>query len=161
MARAAVSFADRGGWWVVGQLVLMAIYVMALIGTDPVQEGVGLGFARGTGLALIAAAGVIAVWSFILMGRSISIFPAPPSDAELVRRGPFRLVRHPIYLAVIIGSIGLALVALNPFALVIALVFVPFFMAKTGHEEDLLVEQFPEYREYRSTVPYRLIPWVM
>jgi protein-S-isoprenylcysteine O-methyltransferase Ste14 len=109
----------------------------------------------------MAAAVVIGVWSFILMGRSISIFPAPLRDADLVRRGPFRLVRHPIYLAVIIGSIGLALAALNPFALVIALVFVPFFMAKTGHEEDLLIEQFPEYREYRSTVPYRLIPWVM
>jgi protein-S-isoprenylcysteine O-methyltransferase Ste14 len=156
-----MSFAERGGWWVVGQLVLMAIYVLALVGTDPVQEGVGLGFARGTGVALMVAAVVIGVWSFTLMGRSISIFPAPLSDAELVRRGPFRLVRHPIYLAVIIGFVGLALAALNPFALVIALVFVPFFMAKTGHEEDLLVQQFPEYREYRSTVPYRLIPWVM
>jgi protein-S-isoprenylcysteine O-methyltransferase Ste14 len=156
-----MSFAERGGWWVVGQLVLMSIYVLALVGTDPVEEGVGLGFARGTGVALMAAAVVIGVWSFILMGRSISIFPAPLRDADLVRRGPFRLVRHPIYLAVIIGSIGLALAALNPFALVIALVFVPFFMAKTGHEEDLLIEQFPEYREYRSTVPYRLIPWVM
>jgi len=95
------------------------------------------------------------------MGWFISIYPAPTSDSELVRGGPFRLVRHPIYLAVILGTIGLALGTLNPTALVAALLFVPFFMAKTGHEEDLLIERFPEYREYRSVVPYRLIPWVM
>jgi protein-S-isoprenylcysteine O-methyltransferase Ste14 len=34
-------------------------------------------------------------------------------------------------------------------------------MAKSGHEEALLVEEFPEYREYRSVVPYRLIPFVL
>lgn len=156
-----MSFAERGGWWVIGQLALMAIFVLALIGTDPVREGIGLGFARITGLVLVAASAVLVVWSFSLMGRHISIYPAPLDDAQLVRSGPFRLVRHPIYLAVIIGATGLALGALSPYALVVGLVFVPFFMAKTGHEEELLVEQFPEYREYRSSVPYRLIPWVM
>ena len=156
-----MSFAERGGWWVVGQLALMGVYTLALLGTDPVSEGVALGFARAIGLSLVAVAIVIGVWSFNLMGWFISIYPAPTSDSELVRGGPFRLVRHPIYLAVILGTIGLALGTLNPTALVSALLFVPFFMAKTGHEEDLLIERFPEYREYRSVVPYRLIPWVM
>lgn len=156
-----MTFAERGGWWVVGQLVLMGMYALALIGTDPVSEGIGLGFAQGTGIALIVVAIVIGVWSLALLRRSLTIYPAPMSDTELVLRGPYRLVRHPIYLAVILGTIGLALAALSPFALVSALVFVPFFMAKSGHEEDLLLEAYPEYREYRSTVPYRLIPWVM
>ena len=104
---------------------------------------------------------VIGVWSLILLRRSLSIYPAPVSDAELILRGPYRLVRHPIYLAVILGTVGLALATLNPTALIASLVFVPFFMAKSGHEEDLLVEQYPAYREYRSTVSYRLIPWVL
>lgn len=145
----------------VGQLALMAVYVLALAGTDPVTEGVALEFAQVTGVVLLVAAVAIGVWSFSLIRRTISIFPAPTGDAELVRAGPFRLVRHPIYLSVILGALGLALVLLNPFALVVALVFIPFFMAKTGHEEDLLMERFPEYREYRSAVPYRIIPWVM
>lgn len=156
-----MSFADRGGWWVVGQLVLIGVYALALVGTDPVSEGIGLGFARGTGIAVGAVAVVIGVWSLSLLRRSLSIYPAPLSDAELVLRGPYRLVRHPMYLAVILGTLGLALAALNPTALLASLVFVPFFMAKSGHEEDLLIEQYPQYREYRSTVTYRLIPWVM
>ena len=156
-----MSFAERGGWWVVGQLALMVVYAVALVGTDPVSEGIGLGFARGTGLVLVGVAVILGVWAINLIRDSISIFPAPANNAELVTKGPFRVVRHPIYLAVILGSIGLALADLNPTALVAGLVFVPFFMAKSGHEEDLLVERFPEYRQYRATVPYRLIPWVM
>ncbi len=143
------------------QLALMGLYAIALIGTEPITEGIGLGFARVTGLVLVGIAVIIGVWSFRYLGTDISIYPAPTENAGLVRQGPYRLVRHPIYLAVILGTIGLALAALNPFALLVALVFIPFFMAKTGHEEDLLMEQFPEYREYRSAVPYRLIPWVM
>ena len=156
-----MNFAERGGWWVVAQLVLLGVYALALVGTDPVREGIGLEYARVIGLLMIAVAGVIGVWSLNLLRRSLSIYPAPGTDAELVLRGPYRVVRHPIYLAVIVGTIGLALAALNPFALLSALVFIPFFMAKSGHEEDLLIERFPQYREYRSTVPYRLIPWVM
>jgi protein-S-isoprenylcysteine O-methyltransferase Ste14 len=156
-----VTFTERGGWWVVGQMALLGLFGLGLLGTDPVTEGVALGFAQGSGLALMAVAIVIGAWSLGLIRRSLSLFPAPTSDALLVRKGPFRLVRHPIYLAVVLGTIGVALVALNPSALVVALVFVPFFMAKSGHEEDLLMERFFEYREYRSTVPYRLIPWVL
>lgn len=156
-----MTFTERGGWWVVGQLALLGLYALGLLGTDPVTDGVGLGYARGSGLALMGAAIVIGVWSLGLIRRSLSVFPAPTSDAVLIRKGPFRLVRHPIYFAVVLGTIGLALAALNPAALVVSLVFVPFFMAKSGHEEDLLMERFPEYREYRSTVLYRLIPWVL
>ena len=145
----------------VGQVGLIGIYALALVGTEPVTEGIGLGFARGTGFALAGVALVIGIWSLIVLRPSLSIYPAPLSDAELVLRGPYRLVRHPIYLAVILGTVGLALGTLNPTALVAALVFVPFFMAKSGHEEDLLIERYPEYREYRSTVSYRLIPWVL
>ena len=156
-----VSFAQRGGWWVVFQLVLFGLYAMALLGTDPVTEGIGLEFAGGFGLVLMVGAAVIALWTLRLMRWSMSIFPAPSEDAPMVRSGPYRVVRHPMYLAVVLGAIGLALVALSPFALVAALIFIPFFMAKTGHEEELLIERYPEYREYRSSVPYRLIPYVM
>ena len=156
-----MTFAERGGWWVVGQIALMALYALALIGTEPVREGIGLTFARGTGLALVGGAVVIGVWSMVIIRRGLTIYPAPTEGAELASNGPYRLVRHPIYLAVIMGTIGLALAALNPWALLMSLVFVPFFMAKTGHAEELLMEEFPAYREYRSTVTYRLIPWVM
>jgi protein-S-isoprenylcysteine O-methyltransferase Ste14 len=43
-------------------------------------------------------------------------------------------------------------------ALLLALGLIPFFYAKTGYEERLLAERFPEYIDYQRAVPYRLLP---
>ncbi len=49
-----MTFTERGGWWVVGQMALLGLYGLGLLGTDSVTEGVALGFAQGSGLALMA-----------------------------------------------------------------------------------------------------------
>jgi protein-S-isoprenylcysteine O-methyltransferase Ste14 len=156
-----VSFAERGGGWVLAQLALFALYVLALVGTPGLTDGYGLGFARITGVVMVVGAVAVGGWSMVILGRDLSIFPHPVEEARLVDRGPYRLVRHPIYFAVILGALGLALALLSTAAAIVALVFIPFFMAKTGFEEDHLVEQVAGYRDYRSAIPYRIIPWVL
>ena len=156
-----VSFADRGGWWVVAQMVLFGLYALAMLGTEPITEGIGLDYATVTGIIMVVIAAVIGVWSIIVLGRNLTIYPHPVHQATLTDRGPYRLVRHPIYLAVILGGVGLALAFLNTAGVLVALVFIPFFGAKTGFEEDGLVEHVPGYREYRSAIPHRIIPWFM
>lgn len=156
-----MSFVERGGGWVLAQLALFALFVVALVGTPGLTEGIALGYARIMGVVLVVVAVVIGGWSMVILGRDLSIFPHPVEEAQLVDSGPYRLVRHPVYFAVIVGALGLALAFLNTAAAVVALVFIPFFMAKTGFEEDRLVERVAGYREYRSAIPYRIIPWVM
>lgn len=156
-----MTFSERGGWWVLAQLGLFALYFYALLGTESLTEGFGLDFARITGVVTLVIGAGIAGWSMVLLGKDLSIFPHPIEEARLVDEGPFRLVRHPIYLGVILGALGLGLALANPAAVIVALVFIPFFMAKTGFEEDRLVENVPGYREYRSAIPYRIIPRVM
>ena len=156
-----MSFVDRGGWWVVAQVILFGLYALAMLGTESITEGIGLDFARIVGIAMVVAAVVIGVWAFVVLGRNLTIYPYPIHEATLTDRGPYRLVRHPIYLAVIVGGVGLALAWLNTAGVLVALVFIPFFSAKTGFEEDGLIERVPGYRQYRSTIPYRIIPWVM
>ncbi len=156
-----MSFSDRGGWWVVAQILLFAAYVYAMVAADGLTEGFGLGFARVTGVGMVVIAAVIGGWSAVILGRDLSIFPHPLEEARLADRGPYRLVRHPIYLAVIMGAVGLALALLNPAGVMVGMSFVPFFMAKTGFEEDRLVDVVPGYRDYRSAIPYRIIPWLM
>ena len=155
------QFTERGGWWVVAQLVLFAFYVVALIGTEPITEGYALDLAQVIGFSLTVAGAVMVGWSVVLIGRRLTPYPAPNEGTVLVASGPYRLVRHPIYGGLIVGAMGLALMALNPWAVMFALVFVLFFMAKTGFEEDLLMERFPGYGEYRALVPRRLIPWLL
>jgi len=155
------SFAERGGWWVVGQGALIGLYLLALLGTPSVTEGVALGFAQIVGVVVIALAVFVGTWSLFLLRSQLTAMPAPTEQAVLVESGPYRFVRHPMYGAVSFAMLGVALVDLNPWAVLFALLAFPFFMAKTGHEEDLLVKTFPGYREYRSRVQYRLVPWLL
>lgn len=156
-----MSFTARGGWWVVAQFVLFGLLAVALLFTEPVDEGVGLGYAQVIGWVLVAASAAVAVWSVMLHGTRLSPYPAPISDAALIDHGPYRFVRHPIYGALCFGALGLGLAFLSPLGVIVSFVFPLFFMAKSGREEEHLVEALPEYRDYRSAVPHRLIPWVL
>lgn len=95
----------------------------------------------GLGLAL-------AVWAGWTMGSSLSPFPRPPRDAELVDRGPYRHVRHPIYLGGVLFFAGLSLV-FSVYGLVPTGVLAAFWLAKARLEERHLAARFPEYAEYR------------
>ena len=101
----------------------------------------------GTGVALTGA---------IALGRNITPFPKPSEKAQLVRRGIFSLIRHPIYTGAMFASLGWALVWQSWPALLMVL-GLPFFDAKARREEKWLREKFSEYGEYESRVK-RFIP---
>ena len=82
------------------------------------------------------------------MGRSLTPFPTPPAHARLVQDGPFRFVRHPIYVGGTLVFGGLSLV-FSAWGLVLTGMLAIFWIAKARHEERLLLERFAEYAEYR------------
>jgi protein-S-isoprenylcysteine O-methyltransferase Ste14 len=134
-----LSRSGRGGGWVVTQLVLFL-----LIGASWfVGPGVTrLGF-------VVAALGLgLGVWAAWTMGPSLSAFPKPPRDAELVDRGPYRYLRHPIYVGGILFFAGLSLV-LSVWGLALTAGLAGFWIAKARLEERHLVARFPEYAAYR------------
>jgi protein-S-isoprenylcysteine O-methyltransferase Ste14 len=97
----------------------------------------------------VAALGVaLAVWAGITMGHSLSPFPRPPRDAELVERGPFRFLRHPIYVGATLFFLGLSLV-FSVYGVALTAVLAAFWVAKARLEERYLSERFPQYAEYR------------
>lgn len=98
---------------------------------------------------LVAALGfALAVWAGVTMGHSLSPFPRPPRDAELVDRGPYRFLRHPIYVGGVLFFAGLSLV-FSVYGLALTAVLAAFWLAKARLEERHLVARFPEYADYR------------
>jgi protein-S-isoprenylcysteine O-methyltransferase Ste14 len=135
----ASSRSGRGDRWVVAQFVLFGLIVASLFfgpGVTPF------------GWVVAAAGLVLGVWAGVTMGPSLSPFPRPPRHAELVRRGPFRYLRHPIYVGGALFFAGLALV-FSVYALALTAVLAAFWIAKARLEERHLLERFPEYAEYR------------
>ncbi len=91
----------------------------------------------------------------------MSPYPTPSQGAILVMGGPYRLVRHPIYGGVALTAVGLSLLAWSAPAAVLSLGLVPFFLAKSRHEETLLAARFEGYSTYAAATRRRLIPWVV
>ena len=111
------------------------------------------------GLVLAAVGGAIAVWSSRLLGRSFTPYPRPLASGELVDRGPYRIVRHPIYSAGLLFFAGYSLYA-GVLALIVTVALGVVWALKARVEEGFLRERYPGYVAYTSRVRYRLVPGV-
>ncbi len=138
------------------QFILFGLLLLAL--TQNTTPPAGL---RAVGSVLIVLAVVLAGSGLWMLRNHLTAMPAPRHGAVLLDRGAFALVRHPIYGGLIVGFLGLALRGGNVVAAVLALLLVPFFWAKTEHEERLLTARMPEYDVYRTRVRRRLLPWLL
>lgn len=104
----------------------------------------GFGLA-GIGLALSA-------WVHITLGRYFNPTMRLRDDHELIERGPYARVRHPMYTAVALLSLGGTLMVANLVSAVsaVAMLFV-LTVVRTPIEERMLVEHFGDaYREYMT-----------
>jgi protein-S-isoprenylcysteine O-methyltransferase Ste14 len=61
------------------------------------------------GIALVAAGFIPPVWAFVLFARAgTEIEPTSPVNRTLVTSGPYRLTRNPMYLGLVILTLGIA-----------------------------------------------------
>ena len=150
------DFVRRGGWFVIGQsLLLLAIAGLDLTGHAAMKS---LPLFIG-GLVLIAAAAICSVAGLLALGRNLTPFPKPSAKTELVQHGIYALIRHPLYTSVFCTAVGSSLLFQSWPASVASAVLGIFFDAKARHEEYWLRRQFPEYANYERRVR-RFIPWV-
>lgn len=112
---------------------------------------------RLLGLGAIFGGSVLLLAGALSLGRNLTPLPRPKAGARLVRTGPYRLVRHPIYSGLLIAAFGWALLHGRWLGLLAATSLVPFFDAKATREEAWLVERFPAYPAYRQRVA-KLVP---
>ncbi|MHB1317776.1 MAG: methyltransferase family protein [Anaerolineae bacterium] len=97
--------------------------------------------------ALISTLGM--VWSLaalLSLGRCLGILP---EARGLVTRGPYALVRHPLYLGHIVTTLGLVLPALSVTAALFWLGTVALQLWRAHYEERALAAAFAEYDHYR------------
>lgn len=105
---------------------------------------------------LLVSAG-FAVYGLVYLRMNFSVIP---EARHLVREGPYRLVRHPLYLAEVGTAISITLQGDLRFWTTVQLVpFVAVQFGRTVFEERLLSDAFPEYHDYASHTR-RLVPFL-
>lgn len=111
------------------------------------------------GAVLVALGVALGLWAMLVMGRHLRIMPEPAAGAPLLRRGPYRLIRHPMYSAVTMAALGWLLCDHSWARLACLAALVPVFVCKAAREERMLGEKFSDYAVYRATTR-RFIPWM-
>jgi len=118
-------------------------------------------WAEGLIWQVMEIAGVIlGVWAIVAMNRSkINIAPVPRENAQLVTAGPYRLIRHPMYMAIILTLTPLIISHYDQTRLIILVVLYVNLIFKLLFEEGLLKEYFPGYADYMKKT-WRLLPYI-
>ncbi len=97
-------------------------------------------------------------WARFTLGRNWSGRVTLKEDHELVNRGPYRFVRHPIYTGLILAIVGTAVVRANVVWLLVAAALTWGIVIKARLEESYMLENFGvRYQEYRARTGF-LVP---
>jgi protein-S-isoprenylcysteine O-methyltransferase Ste14 len=113
------------------------------------------------GLGLTIAGVALAVWARMILGANWSALVTIKQDHQIIRRGPYAFVRHPIYSGGLLALAGTAIAFGELRGLLgFALVFIAWLM-KSRLEESFLERQFGmDYAQYKREVK-GLIPFVL
>ncbi|MEM1095363.1 MAG: isoprenylcysteine carboxylmethyltransferase family protein [Bacteroidota bacterium] len=129
-----------------------ALAGLALAGPLLPRSAVGLGLI-GVGIAL----GVWALWAMRI--GNLHIRPDVADGALLTTRGPYQLLRHPMYAALLLVGLGWLADAFSVLRLVLFVTLLVNLVVKLRYEEALLTDGLAGYAAYRGRT-WRLIPWV-
>ena len=152
----------HGEWWLAAQLVLLLALLLPPL---PPPSALGLTWPLGLrcvggGLVLLALA--LALQSLWRLGPSLSPLPEPMPGAALVTEGAYGRCRHPLYQAILIGALGMALLLGSLLHLALVLALAAVLGGKARREERALCREHPDYPAYRAStaaiVPH--LPWL-
>ena len=145
------------------QVALMAVIAFAggLGPTLPVSDTGPVNALRVTGYALVGVGLAVILWSMVLLrqAEAFTAVPRPIEGARLVDRGPYGVIRHPIYAGLITAFTGATLLWLAWLSLVATVALFVVLDLKRRREEAWLLERYPEYAGYRSRTK-ALVPFL-
>jgi len=109
-----------------------------------------------TSTLLILTGVGLSIYTVLYLGRSLTMLP---EARRLVTRGPYSIIRHPLYVCEGVALFGLTLQYLSVWAWALFVLQCMFQFARMHNEEIVLSRAFPEYQDYAARTA-RLVPGV-
>lgn len=82
------------------------------------------------------------------------------NEQQVITSGPYSIIRHPMYLGMIIMSLFMPLALGSYFSLIPMFLIIPITIIRIKNEEEILLIKLKGYKEYCSKTQYRLIPLI-
>jgi protein-S-isoprenylcysteine O-methyltransferase Ste14 len=99
-------------------------------------------WARWIGVGFGVAAGGLVIWTFRSLGHNLTDTVVTRRDATLITNGPYRWVRHPLYLAVAMAVIASTLLTASAFLAIAGTATFFAIVVRTTIEERKLIDRF-------------------
>jgi len=110
-------------------------------------------------IVLLITGVISTLFTLIAFNQYMTPNPVPLDNAQLRTSGIYSVVRHPMYLSVLILLIGGTLYLHAYFTLLLDIIAMLFLVYKINFEEKMLLEKFPEYKLYQSETK-KLLPFI-
>jgi protein-S-isoprenylcysteine O-methyltransferase Ste14 len=115
---------------------------------------------RFTGLFVGASGLILLLWTHIALDKNFVMYVTSPKNHQLIVTGPYQWVRHPMYTAFLLITLGFFLISGNLFFGGFLLVIFYLLIYRMNSEEAYLLKKFkPEYAAYMKRTK-RLIPFL-
>ncbi len=99
----------------------------------------------------------LAVWE--MRKSKLQVFPDVEKNATLIKTGPYKMIRHPMYTGVILICLGLLISNITIGGIFFFIILLIDLVIKLHYEERLLLKHFPMYKSYRKKTK-KLIPYI-
>ena len=115
-------------------------------------------------LVIAANAFVLAGYIFIFLVLRENSYASRIIEVEkgqhVITTGPYAIVRHPMYLGVLVMYLFTPLALGSYWAIIFFLPLIPLLVSRLLNEEELLLRELPGYGEYCQKMKYHLIPFI-
>ena len=114
------------------------------------------------GAAVLAVAGLaLAAWAlWAYPPGSFNIRPTPRADGQVVQRGPYRWIRHPMYSSIALCGLACACAARQTWVWLALVALLLVLLTKALLEERWMAQQHPDYAAYVARTK-RFVPWLL
>ena len=106
------------------------------------------------GFLIIIIACIILLVAINDLGRNLSPFPRPKNNSNLVTKGIYRYMRHPMYYSLVFISFGVFITKLSIYFLFLSTSLVLLIKFKIALEEKYLNDKYKNYLLYKNKVKY-------
>lgn len=153
---------DRSFWYLIpGFLVVYYAPPLEYLYLPEILPGTRTSWMQAVGIGLILVNLVLFLWARAALKSLYSGKLQVKVGHNLVKSGPYRIIRHPAYAAYILMGLGISIGFSSMIGfLAVILLLVPALVYRIGIEERLLADEFGgEFETFTSTT-WRLIPGV-